>query len=317
MIPLLKRYWFLCGLLLVFSLTLGDITGTAAGLGQWFGARRGPQAVVVLVFLLSGILIDVRQIKSGLRDVTATLTALAVMFVLAPLLAALLGGLPLKTGICIGLFLVAVMPTTLSSGVVMTAAAGGNMAHALFVTILANGMAVVTIPISLALLLPLIGGQAEVAIDTGRIVLTLVSFVLVPLTGGLLLKQWAGDWPTRRTPALRILNQCLILAVVWMGFSQSRSAIIAGGSAVGLIVLLAVVFHGLLVAAGVALSAWFGVGRGRRESVIFMGAQKTLPLSIMLQVALFPGYADALVFCVVHHVVHLMMDSWLVVRLRR
>jgi sodium/bile acid cotransporter 7 len=48
-----------------------------------------------------------------------------------------------------------------------------------------------------------------------------------------------------------------------------------------------------------------------------MGAQKTLPLSILLQVSLFPQYPDALTVCVVHHLLHLMMDGALVHRLRR
>jgi sodium/bile acid cotransporter 7 len=60
----------------------------------------------------------------------------------------------------------------------------------------------------------------------------------------------------------------------------------------------------------------FRIGKGRRESLIFMGAQKTLPLSIILQVALFPQYGQALVFCVVHHIVHLMMDGYLVAKLK-
>jgi len=52
------------------------------------------------------------------------------------------------------------------------------------------------------------------------------------------------------------------------------------------------------------------------ESVIFMGGQKTLVLSVILQVSLFPQYGLALVVCVMHHIVHLVMDGYLVGRLR-
>lgn len=45
-----------------------------------------------------------------------------------PATAVLMGLASLDPGIRIGLFLVAVMRTTLSSGVVMTGAAGGNIA---------------------------------------------------------------------------------------------------------------------------------------------------------------------------------------------
>ncbi|MBW2597910.1 MAG: bile acid:sodium symporter [Deltaproteobacteria bacterium] len=48
-----------------------------------------------------------------------------------------------------------------------------------------------------------------------------------------------------------------------------------------------------------------------------MGSQKTLPLSVILQVSLFPQYGLALVVCVLHHLVHLLMDGYLVGRLRK
>lgn len=47
-----------------------------------------------------------------------------------------------------------------------------------------------------------------------------------------------------------------------------------------------------------------------------MGGQKTLPLSVILQMSLFPDYSIALLVCVVHHIVHLMMDGYLVERLK-
>jgi sodium/bile acid cotransporter 7 len=314
---LLKRYWFLLGLLLVFAVTVADSTNTASSLGQWLKVHRGLDAAIILIFFSSGMLLDARQIRAGLQDYTGTLVALAVIFIVAPLAAAVISLLPLPAGIIIGIILVAAMPTTLSSGVVMSGAAGGSMAHALFVTILANTLAVFLIPVSLSLLLLVIGGETSVIIDKTGIMFKLGGFVLLPLASGLLIKHSVNTLSRRAARFLPIFNQCLILITIWMGLSQTRQAInISGGDMIGLIILLAIFFHALLLAAAGGLSWGFGLGRGRRESVIFMGAQKTLPLSIILQVALFPQFGLALVFCVVHHIVHLLMDSYLVGRLR-
>lgn len=314
---LIKRYWFLLGLLMIFAATVADSTETIAGIGQWLKTHHGPDAVIVLIFLFSGILLDTRQIRSGLQELTGTFLALGVIFVIAPVVAALFNLMPLDTGIIIGIFIVAVMPTTLSSGVVMTGAAGGNMAHALFITILANSLAVFTIPLALSLLMQLIGGTTDVAIDKVSIMIKLGCFVLLPLFGGMLIKHFIKGALIRFIPILQWLNQGLILGMVWMGLSQTRQAIVHGGPTIILVILLAFVFHGFLLSAAAAFSRGFKLGRGRRESVIFMGAQKTLPLSIIIQVTLFPEYGQALVFCVVHHIVHLMMDSYLVGKLRR
>jgi sodium/bile acid cotransporter 7 len=313
---LLKRYWFLSGLLLVFAVTVADSTNTVSSLGQWLKVHRGLDAAIILIFFSSGMLLDARQVRAGLQDYTGTLLALAVIFIVAPAAAAVFGLMPLPTGIIIGMILVAVMPTTLGSGVVMSGAAGGNMAHALFITILANTLAVFLIPVTLSMLLAVIGGETSVILDKTGIMLKLGGFVLLPLASGLLVKHSANTLSRRFARWLPIFNQCLILTIIWMGLSQTRQAIISGGNMIGLIILLAFGLHAVLLAAAGGLCWGFGLGRGRRESVIFMGAQKTLPLSIILQVALFPQFGLALVFCVVHHIIHLLMDSYLVGRMR-
>ena len=152
MSDLIKKYWFLIGLLLVFVVTVGDTGETVSSIGRWLKIHQGPDAVIVLIFFFSGLILNARQIRSGVMDIKGIIAALIVIFWVAPIIGALFGAIPLDTGVIIGIFLVAVMPTTLSSGVVMTGAAGGNMAQALVITILANGLAVFTIPVVLSLL---------------------------------------------------------------------------------------------------------------------------------------------------------------------
>jgi sodium/bile acid cotransporter 7 len=313
---LIKKYWFLAGLLLVFAVTVADTSETVSGVGRWFKMHRGPEAVIVLIFFFSGLILNARQIRSGLMDIKGIVIALAIIFLVAPITAASIGLAPLDNGIKIGIFLVAVMPTTLSSGVVMTGAAGGNMAHALVITIMANGLAVFTIPVALALLLNLVGGTTVVYIDKPAIMIKLGFLVLLPLGFGVMIKFFAKSFIDRFALKLQILNQCLVLGIVWMAMSQARDAIISSGGSVAIVFLLVFSFHGILLAAAGLFTRFLKLGKGRRESVIFMGGQKTLPLSIILQVSLFPQYGIALVVCVLHHITHLLMDGYLVGRLK-
>jgi len=314
---LIKKYWFIAGLVLVFVITVADTTETVSGIGRWFKMHRGPDAVIVLIFFFSGLILNAREIRSGLMDTKGIAIALVIIFLVSPITGALFGMASLSTGIKIGVFLVAVMPTTLSSGVVMTGAAGGNMAHALVITILANGLAVFTIPVALSLLLNLVGGTAVVAIDKLAIVIKLGFYVLLPLCTGLTIKFFTKSFMGRFALKLQVLNQWLVLGIVWMAMSQARDAIINSGGSVGIVFLLVFGFHGILLSCAGLFSKLLKLGRGRRESVIFMGSQKTLPLSVILQVSLFPQYGLALVVCVLHHMVHLLMDGYLVGRLRK
>ncbi len=78
------------------------------------------------------------------------------------------------------------------------------------------------------------------------------------------------------------------------------------------VLLVVFAFHCLLL-----MSAWLLIGignrgKGRRESILFIGSQKTLPLSVILQMPPFPhGTIISLVY-VLHHIDHLMMDAYLV-----
>jgi solute carrier family 10 (sodium/bile acid cotransporter), member 7 len=317
MIEILKKYWFLVGLALVFSLTVLDPTNLIAAAGMKARSLQGPDVIIFVIFLFSGYLLNPDQIRSGLTDLKGTILALILIFVFAPVYAALISFLPLSHGILIGLFLVAVMPTTMSTGVVMTGASGGNPAHALFVSVLSNAMAVLTIAVSLPLLLQLTGEAAAVVLDSREMIIRIALLVLVPLMAGIAARTVVSNISIVFARRISIVNQLMILAIVWMGVAQAKSVLLGAWVMAGQIVVLVLCFHLIMLATAFGATRLFSLGRGRRESVIFMGSQKTLPLAVMLQVTLFPEYGQALIVCVLHHFVSLFVDGFLVGRLGR
>jgi sodium/bile acid cotransporter 7 len=311
----IRKRWFLFSLAAVCAATLIDTSGTIAGLGKWFKSKGGGDIVIILIFLASGLVLKADQIKRGIQDFKGTALALVIMFVVSPLVAYGSTLFPLGRGVRIGLFLVSVMPTTLSSGVVMTLAAGGNMAHALWITLLANGLSVFTVPLSLGLLLGIGGEGGPVPIEKGKMMVQIALLVLVPLFIGLMTKPKSSVLTSSIQRGVPIFNQCLILSMVWMGLSEARDTVLSSGAQILIVVVLAFCFHATLLAAGFLAIRLFHIPRGRMESILFMGGEKTLPLAVLLQVKLFPQYGMALVFCVFHHFIHLMMDGYLVGRL--
>lgn len=311
---LIKRNWFLIALLGICILTLIDGSNTLSGLGKWFKSYGGADAVIGTIFFFSGLILKREEIRAGLREIRGAMIALGIIFIVAPLAASIIGLLPLDPAVRIGLFLVSIMPTTLSSGVVMTGASGGNIAHALLITVIANGLSIVTIPFSLDLLLQTV---KSVPIDKTRMMLQMALLVLLPLLLGLVLQPKKGASLASVQKGILVLNQCLILSIVWMGLSEAKDTVLSGGTQVFIILVLAFFFHAILLTAGFLSIRLFHIPRGRLESILFMGGQKTLPLSVLLQVKLFPQYGLALAFCVFHHFIHLMMDGYLVGRLNK
>ena len=186
----IRKNWFALGLVVVALVTLADTSETIADAGRWLKRQNGAAIFIVMIFIASGLLLKVDQIKAGLRDIQGTALALGLIFIVAPLLAFALGGLPIPAGVALGLILVAIMPTTLSSGVVMTASAGGNMAHALFITIVSNTLAVFTIPLTLPLLAGALMTDNGVQINKIALMIRLTLLVMLPLLIGFVARIW-------------------------------------------------------------------------------------------------------------------------------
>jgi sodium/bile acid cotransporter 7 len=313
---ILIKHWFLVGLVFTFLVTLADPTGIIPHVGRLLSRHHGPDLIIVFVFLFSGLSLSTEQMVAGLKEKNSTLMVLGIIFILSPAAAHMISWLPWKREMVMGLFLVAVMPPTLSTGMVMTGASGGNMAHALLITIAANTLAVFTIPLTLPILLDQVGGTGVVTIDKAKIMLKIAVLIILPLFTGMIIHHLKKDNPYGFQARFNIVNQCLVLVIVWMALSQSGAVILSTGSLIGEMVLLSAGFHIVLLILCFFFAGLFRLGPGRRESVIFMGGQKTLPLSVILQVSLFPQYTLVLVFCVTHHVIHLFMDAYVVGRLK-
>lgn len=313
----IKQHWFLLSLAFVFSVVVSDSSGSVALLGKTLNALHGPDVVIFSIFFISGLIIETRQIRDGIKDVRATLAALFVIVLVSPVAALGLSLFSPAQGILIGLFIVSVMPTTLSSGIVMTGRAGGNMAHALCVTIFSNIISIVSIPFVLSLLLPFAQQSKELSINQGMIMVRLCILVLFPLIAGLLVKRFALNGQVSRKGVLQNINQVFVVLIVFMAASKVKNVLDGSADGFFLIVLCTAVFHLILLAVSFAVAKGWGIRGSRNRSVLFMGSQKTLPLSVIIQMTYFPAFPTALLVCVIHHFVHLFIDGYLAVKLAK
>jgi len=307
----LRQYGFVAGLVFVSAVTVLDGTETTVRWGRWLKEHGGPEILVWVIFFLSGLALDGKSLTRGFLDLKALVGAWSVLFLFAPLWAFVLAFWSMPTGLVVGLFLVASMPTTLSSGVVMTAAAGGNVATALLITMTANAAAVVATPLLLEWLMGTAMENVTVVLDKAALMGNLALLVVLPLALGLGMRRpWAALCRRIPCPSPASVNTVLVIAIVWIAVCASRTTIVQGLAGMPRVMTLAVIFHGGLLALAFGVARALGLSVGCREPVIFMGAQKTLPLSVLIQTAVFPQYGDALVFCVSHHLLHLIMDGW-------
>ena len=183
------------------------------------------------------------------------------------------------------------------------------MAQALLITILSNVVCIFTIPGQLALMIP--GGHPAIQLPYVEMMTKLAGLIVVPLLVGMAIRKPLQPWLARLPFRPSMVSRCVMLTMIFMGFSKGRQSIVDGGwqvvlTAMGLAGALHLLLAGILWGS-LRLLRW---APGRRESVFFMGIQKTLPLCIWLQTTYFSAFGLVLVVCVFYHAVQLIVDSY-------
>ncbi len=305
---ILRDQWFLCGVLIIGALTLWNPGEVVVAVGNTFKKFSANDLGIALIFILSGLELEWDHILQAIRDWKATALSLAAIFIFAPLLAWLLSFTTSSEEIRFGLMLVGVLPTTLAMGVMMTGMAGGRVAHALFITVLAYILCIITIPMELSLMIT--GQNLAIHLDYPGMIQKLATLVLLPLFAGMALRKPFSKQIASLPFRLTLLSRCIILLIIFISFCDGREKILGNIHRVPAAFLLVIILHFLL-----AGTLWFIMRllrweAGRRESVFFMGIQKTITVAISLQSTFFPEYGLVLVVCIFYHVSQLVIDSY-------
>ena len=271
------------------------------------------QLLIIGIFLVSGYKFRWGDINLGKQFVLTLLAAVAINLVLGPVSAVatakLLG---LEEGVVIGLVVMASVPTTLASGIVIVRNAGGNTVWALMLTVMLTFIGVLIIPFLLDFFLSM---GAAVDLPVWPLMLTMIKLVLLPLLAGAGLQRLLKN---RDHAILHYLPPSAIIAIVWMSVSQNAASLfnlslwelfsLTGASLIIHLVLL-------IAAWGAGIMLRLGIPEAR--ALLFVAAQKTLPVAVAVLVSLpqaqIPAAAlgIATVTCVVFHFAQIIVDSFL------
>lgn len=271
---------------------------------------------IIGIFLVSGVSLKSIQACNGLY--AGVLLGFVMILFVTPLIIVplqLLPSLGFSTTLTAGLCVFCSVPTTLSSGIVLVEAAGGNVQLALILTTLTNSIGVVTIPFMVSYIF-----RQTAKIDRLAMFHELVVFVLAPLVCGVVtraLSTTVREKVDLWKPSLTLLNNTLILLTVWMTVSEAQPQVLKQKPFDLLaLVMLAFLVHLIFLAVAYAVTRNFDDSIAR--AMIVMISQKSLPKCVMLISALPPpissGAGVFLIPCIVGHAVQLLFDAWMVSR---
>ena len=246
---------------------------------------------VSIIFFFYGLKLSPQKLKSGLTNWRLHILIQTATFGLFPLLILSLQnllGVDKTSLFWIGIFYLAVLPSTVSSSVVMVAIAKGNLPAAIFNASISSIIGIFITPLWMSGLLE----QQDANFDLFPVILRLCFEVLLPVIVGYVLHSQLGKWAERYNHVLRLFDQTIILLIVYTSFCESfAGGMFEGQSMRDLSILGAemLAFFFLVFGLLYLLSSWLGFPYEDRVTVLFCGSKKSLVQGAVMGKVLFPN----------------------------
>lgn len=291
----LRSNGFVLGLGLAVALAfLAPAPGAQGGI---LHAEIVNHAGIALILFLQGLSLSLERVRRGAGNWRVHLIVQAFTFGVFPLVGLLFHAAAPGLGAADppalrdGFLYLCVLPSTISTSVVLTAVAGGNTAAALFNAALSNMLGVFLTPVLVQLLLRETGQSAPI----GPLLLKITALTLVPFFGGMGLRPVALPWVERHKPWVARVSNTVIVFIVYSAFCDSVQGRIWARH--GVWVTLRVFLSVVVLFAGMSLlihfaCRWVRLGREDYIAAYFCSVKKTLAMGVPLALLIFGKRAD-------------------------
>lgn len=280
----------------------GFLVGLIVSIGAaWvfpdFGAQGGilkseitTKLGVIAIFFLQGILLPTEKFKNDILEWRLHLFVQLFNFVVIPLLALLLVTLfseYIEPDLRIGILFLSILPTTISTAVLFSSLAGGNVGGAIFNTTLSNILGVFIVPTWSAWLLSSATGQS---IPLGPLLVKIAMLILLPMVMGQILRPIFKELAQSHKKGIGRFNMTMIFYMLYVAFCGSVKSGVWKEHGMS-IVIFAILFSGILllitkglVFSGIKLLKFnFSIG----ITAFFCASQKTLAAGVPMATSIF------------------------------
>jgi solute carrier family 10 (sodium/bile acid cotransporter), member 7 len=307
---LFKKFFLPIGLILagVAAIISGDP-------GSWLKQAGAVRLFIIIIFLVNGYQLKLVDFKLEKGFIKTFIWAVFISLLCGPFIGQAIGSIVGLTGaLALGLVVMSAVPSTLSSGIVITEVSGGNRLWALFLTIGLNIVGIFTIPFMLKLTLH---ASEKIEISPWPLFFKLFTYVLVPLLVGMLVRNLISGKDFSKKVKY-IPSTCVILTV-WVAISASRTLLISVPLMDYVYIIIAVLAVHLILLAVNAIVGKFilKLARPANKALIFTASQKTLPIAIGVLAVLGDQVAPALLTCLLFHFGQLLIDSILAAKMHK
>ena len=275
---------------------------------------------VFLIFFLSGLKLKTGDIKKAVGEWKGALYGSLMILGITPLLGVLMIEIPFAVReLSYGLGIFCSVPTTLSSGVILTGQANGNVALGLLLTVVTNLLGIVTMPLMLLLTFLNVGKNTSVQIDVGILLYKLSLYIALPLCIGKLIQSYSNKtrvFVNKHKIGMKLFSSFLLVMVPWMKVSTSvdKMNTVDVGSIIACLGI-GTAIHLIYLGINLIGTKSLNLKIPERKAVVLLASQKTLPVSVTI-IDFLPdamGSKGVMVLpCILAHFVQILIDGYIV-----
>ncbi|GAA0831338.1 bile acid:sodium symporter [Marinomonas arenicola] len=287
MFSLLKKEWFLVGMLAAIGLSvIWPNAGASHGLLR---LDQVTQWGIALVFFLHGVNLSPREVRKGLGSWRLHVFIQLATFAVYPLIWILLGQWFeqfLPQALAFGFCFLLILPSTISSSVAMTAIAGGNVPGAIFNASLSSVLGIFLTPLFVQLFMGMSGGHVDLGDTVGHI----AALLLLPMVIGQVIRPFIGEWLRQYKSVTSKLDKLVILLIVYNAFCDS---VVRGVwhdfdvMTLFTVIVLCTVILLLMIVLLMSLSKGLGFSPEDQAAALFCGTKKTLAAGVPMAKVIF------------------------------
>lgn len=243
---------------------------------------------VSLIFLLSGLSLKVQELASAAKDFKLNAAIQTFNLGAGPLLG--LAFQPLfalarvDARLAMGLLIVSCLPTTVNMCIVLSGAAGANLALAVFNAVVSNFLGVFIAPATIFACV----GATSINVPYLQVIKKLVYKVVFPVFLGITLRAKIPalkkrlELPSSKLP-LKLLTEGILVSIIYTTFCQSflEGLAVTGRDLIGVAVAVPT-FHLLSLWLMFLVARAMTSKRDEQITAMFVGSQKTLAFGMPL-----------------------------------
>lgn len=240
---------------------------------------------VWLIFFLQGIALPTSELTKGYNPKRLHAFVLLWNYIIFPIIVGALI-LPLSDVISdelkIGFWMLAILPTTVSSAVVFSTVSKGNTSNAIFSTVFSNLLSVLFVP---TIAITYMSVESNVSISLSPLILKLFILIIAPLLLGQLIRQKIPEVSSTIANKTKGAGNWIIVFIVHCAFAESVSS--KALTQLGFIPIFKVVLLTVLILLLVSLLVWWSsiflnLSKEERISAFFCSSQKSIATGLPL-----------------------------------